>query len=261
MNNTRTYGIEIECKQATNAGEQGRNTIAALIASKGVACNAEGYHHRTTNHWRVTTDASVGSYSNGIEVVSPILTGEAGLAELALVLEALNELGCIVDRQCGIHVHWGIADLTLNSVKNACSLYSKYEAQIDSIQPRSRRGNNNQYCRSINTNGMNETLKNIARATDMHGVKDAVNQGTRYRKLNLESFWRYSTMEFRQHSGSLDFEKIVAWVKLTNGIVEAGVKANRIKSTGSDKFEGLMKLIEDKAVRRFYRKRNNELSA
>lgn len=261
IQNGRTYGIEIECKQPRARGETGRNEIAALIQSKGVDSNSEGYNHRTSSNWKVITDASVGSYADGIEIVSPILTGEEGLRQLALVLEALNEYGCKVDRQCGIHVHWGIADLTLNSVKNVCAMYSKYEAQIDRLMPRSRRANNNQYCRSMNNNGVTSTMAAIKASDSMEALKSAVNQGTRYRKLNLESFWRYSTMEFRQHAGSLDFAKIRAWVFLTGGLVEEGVKAKRVNSIGGDNSEALLAHVKDRKAKKFLRNRIIELGA
>jgi hypothetical protein len=259
INANRTMGIEIEAKLPRGVSH---DDLARAIRAKGVDAHNESYNHRTQSHWKVTTDASLGSYTTGVEIVSPILQGESGIADLKKVLEAANELGLNVDKACGIHIHWGIADLSLKAVKNVCTLYAKYEAQIDKVMPNSRRGNNNQYCRSINQHGgMEATIANIASARDMHGVRDAVNNGTRYRKLNLESFWRYSTMEFRQHAGSLDFDKISAWANLTAGIVEAGAKASRIKATGADKFEGLLKLTADTKTRRYYRKRQNELSS
>ena len=258
MINNKTYGIEIEAKLARGVSH---NDLARAISAKGVVAASETYNHRTQSHWKVTTDASLG-YQTGVEVVSPILQGPQGMIDLQLVLEAMNETGCTVDRQCGIHVHWGIADLDLQSVKNVCALYAKYETQIDAMMPNSRRGNNNQYCRSINQGRTaGDTMKAISKASSMVEIKQVVNGGTRYRKLNLESFWRYSTIEFRQHSGSLDFDKISAWVNLTAGIVEEGETASRINNIGGDKFENLLKLTKSLPTRRFLRKRQKNLSA
>ena len=48
---------------------------------------------------------------------------------------------------------------------------------------------------------------------------NAVNGVSRYTKLNLQSYSRYGTCEFRGHQGTLDYTKIVAWVALTQNLV------------------------------------------
>lgn len=39
---------------------------------------------------------------------------------------------------------------------------------------------------------------------------------TRYKKVNFNTYPVYGTIEFRQHSGSIDFAKISNWVLLTH---------------------------------------------
>src|SRR5210317_1540571 len=94
-----TFGIEIEYIGADTS------TVARAIAEAGVSCQAQGYNHTTQSFWKVVTDASLGYQSAG-EVVSPILRGESGLADLRKVLDAVNSIPTVrVDRRCGLHVH------------------------------------------------------------------------------------------------------------------------------------------------------------
>ena len=44
--------------------------------------------------------------------------------------------------------------------------------------------------------------------------------GTRYVKVNAESFMRHGTVEFRQHSGTIEFEKISNWVKICGNLID-----------------------------------------
>jgi hypothetical protein len=46
---------------------------------------------------------------------------------------------------------------------------------------------------------------------------------SRYMKLNCQSYEIHGTVEFRQHQGTTDGEKIVAWVVFTQMLVERAV--------------------------------------
>ena len=111
--NAYKFGVEVEF---TGAETQTVATeLQIILAGTGIDVHLEGYNHQTRNHWKVTTDATVTEcrdYRNGSgfggELVSPVLHGEAGLAEMKKVLDALNQVanGAVdVDRRCGVHVH------------------------------------------------------------------------------------------------------------------------------------------------------------
>ena len=48
----------------------------------------------------------------------------------------------------------------------------------------------------------------------------------RFRKLNLTSFWRHGTVEFRHHQGTVEPQKAEFWVKLCLRMVAAASEDN-----------------------------------
>lgn len=203
----RTYGIEIEITAIQGMTQE---NLAQALRNGGVNAESERYNHETRDHWKVTTDSSC-----GWEVVSPILKGDEGLTQIKQVLSILKEAGAKVNSQCGIHVHYDIRDLSVDHVKRFLTSYGNNETLIDLIQPQSRRGNNNYYCRSI-TPLITESRVSFYQLDDCNTVEDLANKlagGSRYYKVNLMSYARYGTMEVRHHCGTLNYERIANWIK------------------------------------------------
>jgi hypothetical protein len=203
---TRKFGVEIEFNEMAVSKSQ----LASLIRAKGIECREEGYNHSTRSHWKIITDSSC-----GLELVSPPMIGQDGFNQIEIVCQVLNEVGAKVDKRCGLHVHHDASDLTINNFKNLYKIYSKYENGIDYLQPESRRKNNNTYCYSISAND----LALIEKATTIYQIANDILSGKRFYKLNVQSYLRHGTVEFRQHSGTTDAQKIINWVMLTNLIV------------------------------------------
>lgn len=212
----RTFGVELEF-----VGVHPRDVARAINNVDGIDCYYEGYHHRTTAYWKLVTDQSIDG--TGGEIVSPILMGDEGARQLELVIAALDTIeGISVNVSCGLHVHLDVADLTVNEIQTTYERYADYESQIDMIMPRSRRGNNSRWCGSI-TN-VKTRVKNV-RTKSKAGLANAAG---RYYKVNLQSLTRYGTMEFRQHSGTINFDKIINWVSFLMAFVEKSKKLNNV---------------------------------
>ena len=204
-----TFGVEIECYNCN------RYELENKCSEKGVDCQSQSYNHRDTKlYYKIVSDSSL-TGENSNEVVSPVLQGKKGMSSLEKVCAALNEIGARVNRSCGLHVHIGAENISNEHFVRIIMNYKKLERVIDTFMPESRRGNNNQFCRTLQD-------VNIEACITKSDAIEAL--GTRYRKVNAHAFLRHKTIEFRQHSGTVDFEKISNWVKFLAKLVEYSEK-------------------------------------
>ena len=211
---SRTFGVEIEF-----CTEMSSEEIAELLTAAGVRCRNERYNHEVRTHWKVISDSSV---SRGWELVSPILSGEDGLAAVKRAVGTLIAAGCRVDTSTGLHVHVGANDLSKDSLINLVRRYAAHENAIDSVVPAHRR--NNRYAKTVQ--GDSTIMENFfARRADGSLQEACASIGDRFKKLNLQSFITYGTVEFRQHSGSLDGTKIANWITFCLQFVEDSIVA------------------------------------
>lgn len=192
-----TFGVEIECLVAGSL-------MRECAVRNEMPFQYEGYNHRDNNHYyKFVSDSSIRG-ENPIECVSPILTGKAGLKSLETCCKALNEANAQVNVSTGLHVHIGAATLSDEAYVNVFKNYQRLEKVIDTFMARSRRANNSQWCRTLQGIDFNCCTTKA----DVFDVMD----GNRYFKVNACSYLRHKTIEFRQHQGSTDFEKISNWV-------------------------------------------------
>lgn len=219
FNTSMTYGVEIEIAgDWTNHAQQ--REIAAALQSGGILAYAEGYNHDTESYWKVVYDSSCGH-----EVVSPILRGYEGLDEIEKVCEILQSAGYSVNSRCGFHVHHGIAHLSKKQIRNIYLLAIKWENVVDRLVAPSRR--NNDYCESISRNA--KTLAEVQNCMDIlvkrghsHYAMQVI--PGRFRKVNPEAYSRHGTIEFRQHQGTLNFDKMRFWIIMTQNFVTRAMR-------------------------------------
>jgi hypothetical protein len=206
----KEFGVEFE---ACNVDMQ---TLRRKLNEAGIDCEVEGYTHRTTPHWKLVTDGSIRG-SRTFELVSPILKGEAGLAELMKVCNVLNRCGAKVNKSCGTHVHLSASGFSLEHWKRIYINYGRLEKVIDGFMPESRRANNNTYCKGFgNVNNFEHKIKNAA---DLCSIENLLLNSC-YRKVNPQSYSRHRTCEFRQHAGTTDFVKISSWIRFLSNLVD-----------------------------------------
>lgn len=211
----RTFGVEIEF-----VGSAGRHELVLALRAEGLNAEEQGWSesrrdYGTDQPWKITTDASIGYDRENGELVSPILKGEEGFTQLEKACKALANVGAKINKRCGLHVHLGCGDLTIDQIKNIHNRYAQFEDQIDMMMPRSRRGENVQYVGSLKSNSRQESVKAL---TD----KAHTGRTSKYHKLNIANSGKSSgTIEFRHHSGTTDFVKISNWVSFAMQFVEA----------------------------------------
>lgn len=201
-----TFGVEIECFV-------NRRSFMSYAQHSGLEVHDEDYNHRTRPHFKIVNDASVrgiGGSHESSECVTPVLKGNRGKADLKKLCKALNKADAKVNRTCGLHVHIGARHL---SDKQYCNVFVNYlmmEDVIDTFMAVSRR--DNQYAARLS--GRASTIKWARSKEEM-----ARNLSTRYLKVNPRSYERHQTIEFRQHGGTTDYDKIVNWVSFCGKLV------------------------------------------
>jgi hypothetical protein len=219
----RTIGVEVEFFNVTPQA-----AIQALRNAGLSVATWAGYTHTVTPQWKITSDVSVTGTGTGIgkglELVSPPLTIDQMDRQLKIALDTLNELGAKVDKTCGVHVHHDIEDLNIQHLKNLYKIYDKHNGHIDELFPASRRkANRPRYCKGLDTYLMDQ----IERASSIQELRSVAFD--RYYTLNFTAYVKYGTMEFRQHAGSTDFDKIINWVRITQAMIASAKKKKEVK--------------------------------
>lgn len=227
----RTLGVEFEAFNVC------RLDLVTELRRKGISAELAYYSGSNFSVWQIKTDGSING-PQGFEVVSPVLRGAEALRQIKIVLETMNELGAKVNRSCGFHVHWGVGDWGIKQFRNLCKRWMKFEEALDLIQPPSRRGCINTYLQNFRPWG--ETLQTCFGKVDVCrniSQLQRIFQGGsagRYKKLNFAKYQHTGTVEFRHHSGTTDYDKVVNWLMLTNSMLADADNNKSIKTGQND---------------------------
>lgn len=218
----RAFGIEIEFNGTSRSSVV--SEIRALDPMFPV--EVQGYNHEVQSCWKMITDSSVnatGTYDDddddgeGLELVSPILSGQPGLDQLETAVRGIRRAGGDVDSSCGLHVHHDARDLTPYQVAGLLRFYIENQLVIDRFLAPSRRSTrNNQWCQAWQESEKNSVIAAAKGETSL-GRYD------RYRTINVTAYPKYGSLEFRQHQGTLNLEKMVLWIKFGQSIVEGSM--------------------------------------
>ena len=215
-----TIGIEIEYRGGF------RSPLAEIRRHpKSSLANIVDEHwaYNTTFHddrWVLGCDGSV-----DYEIKSHPLRDTA---EIKHVMAGIRAGGGSVDRNCGTHIHVGIAHLTVDEIRRLAKLWLRYEKALDDLHPQSRRRSNGRvYTRSnYDTFGLSDPRAgddltacfSLLDACATVGEISAQMQHSRGVKFNLYPYAGKSTVEFRGHAGTLNFKKIDAWISIVTAL-------------------------------------------
>jgi hypothetical protein len=218
----RRFGLEIECR-VYNA-----NNVVSALEAAGIRSQAVGHGAENYNVWQVQPDGSI----DGLEIVSPRLTS---LDDVKTVCEVLQSIGAEIPRNStayGLHVHLDATDLTMQQVCAIGLRYAQAEDEIMAMLPRSRRSNRfcnpiNDTCKEILRVGASGQSLSLSQQRTLFGGEHANTHydGARYRTVNMMRYLRARnsanrTIEFRAHSGTIEFAKISHWVLLLQKLAE-----------------------------------------
>ena len=243
----REFGIELEGFGVS------RSEIQVALTEKNIATHISDKFYKDVPKWTITVDGTVNQDSS-LEIISPILKGKTGLFQIKKVCDALNELEIKTDESCGLHIHWSATDFTGRHMINLLRLYGKYEKVLDFIFQPSRRQDYNQFAHTLLREGSMNWLYKLQGGFYFHAYQIAKSFETtqptdnkssqptaRHHKVNICAYNKYHTIEFRQHEGTFDFEKIKNWIIFSQQLI------NRAKDTqvydGVATWESLMKTL------------------
>lgn len=201
---TRAFGVEIEF-----AGITRRVAAEAISTALGRMVSVHHYHGtREYGEWKVEYDDSVtNGRGYGGEAVSPVLRGREGLDEMKAVMQALKNAGAGVTVKCGMHVHVDACDMTGEQMGRMLAAYVDRQSALDLLVSPSRRSSRwHQYCRGIGRQEKEEMKEALLNGT--------AHRHSRYRTVNITSLSRTGTLEFRQHQGTLNAKKAIAWIEM-----------------------------------------------
>lgn len=185
-------------------------------------------------HWtRVVSDGSIrptNSEADGheIRVLLDRTTAEPRLFRLCAKMQ---QLGLRVNRSCGLHIHLDARSVqSFDELLRTGRIMDAWLYALRELLPASRRGND--YC------------------------KFGIAPTDRYRAVNVSSWGKHRTLEIRCHSATLDYTKVVAWLRLCE-LIRAMPKKPKLGASCIATLEQLPLPAHDLA---YWRARHRELN-
>ncbi|KAH7121363.1 putative amidoligase [Dactylonectria macrodidyma] len=200
--------------------------------------------------WNVTVDVTVSEVTSesdaddsafkkrfGFEVISPVFYNSESHTwadELQAGIYAIN--GTIkwkANRSTGLHVHIGRgnpgSEFTLVEVQKIAMFYCRFEIAMDVLHPTHRSVENenvmsnrgNDLLRDMGMSQIYQMIRNTGTVSEIHGILkycpgDVKYDGysdSRFFKVNFTSLQKHNTIEFRQHEGTTDPQRMIQWTK------------------------------------------------
>jgi hypothetical protein len=223
MTNFRTFGMEFECFHPTQDAASSTAKIIRAITNMGYRAKSSNYTGRDYDQWQVKPDGSLSPYGKALELVAPTLPGTPeSFEQVRKVVEWLGANGFDVNRSCGFHVHINAADLTAAEQAAVAFRYHLHRADINAVLPPSR--HNGSYCMALDNRAEAKVKQALGGRATVWGHDE------RRVAVNLEhanSGPSGRRIEFRQHSGTLNWGKIFGWYSLLCDFVAETVRLYR----------------------------------
>ena len=248
----RSFGVEIETfglKYTISAGDRDvippykiasrsadGDLLPKVFESRGLVLNGYSPEAPPYEAWSFVLDDTIKG-SGGSELVSPILSGSRGLAQVYQALRLLKEFPEIqVNETCGFHVHHGVdpdhfGNQELFELLRIVAIFENY---IYRLLPEDRR--RTETCRPLEIdlyewfkrNGSERKtplVKTLWYSPENRDDPKAPHHRkmhpTRYHGLNLHSYWYRNTIEFRYYPSVLDHPgELMQWIIFTQFLVE-----------------------------------------
>lgn len=238
----RKFGIEIEMTGLTRS--QAAKAIGEVLGGEPV--HEGGYYDKFSvtdekgRKWSVVYDSSIkrvnsaGNAANGsyaVELNSPVLEYE----DIPLLQDVIRSLRhakgrCGPEYRCGTHIHISADDYTPQQIRNLVNIFSSKEDFLwDALQVSTAREG---YCHKSDPNFVAKL--NQKKPKNMEEIKELWYRGdmdeqyqhysnTRYKALNLHSFFQHGHYEIRCCNASLHAGEVRAQIVLALAISNAAM--------------------------------------
>lgn len=197
----------------------------------------------TPSFWTSTSDGSINSEEgyDGIEMVSYPASGDLLLESIDNLISWSNNTGAVVNRSCGLHVHFNSLDLTARQVAHVGIVYRYFEEILKGMMPNSRQSSN--WCKDFpipkkhlrHITEESELIEMYYDYMDSYPSTDKYNDA-RYCGLNIHSRYYHGSLEFRLHSGTINKTKIINWIQILNRIIDMAIDLERYTGDEYDKW-------------------------
>lgn len=246
MKNNTKFGIEIEFFTNYKTGIPASNIKNIISGSIYDICEhlkvstslpfVVGTRSQSQlSRWKLTTDSSV--QENGLEIVSPILSGEEGMKQVQTVLDCLSKFA-IVDNTCGLHVHVDATTLDTQQV----ALVAILGQSLYSFVPAKRY--HDRYAKLFTIQEMIELKK----------FPKTLPPVQREKFVNIQAFGKHGTVEFRGLEGTLEFDVLSSWIEIVTSLVTYVKNKPRIGILDNKKVENMVKILTDLEFERSFKK-------
>ena len=177
----------------------------------GVELETSRSHAHTGLHGKTEWGCVYECSTPGRELISPILQGDEGFAEIREMCSYASDHDWRTDSSCGLHVHIDARDLSSEQALQIAYAYRRSYPLWKKFVGRQRAGNS--MCGSPQYNARD--------IRDIEHIEDFVESRDRFEFVNWRSYLRHGSIEIRAYRGSLQPREICNWVSLHARFVDA----------------------------------------
>lgn len=212
-------------------------------------------------YWRAERDSSIRCEPGfkPCEFVSPILSGDEGVAKLRQMIAFIREIGGVVNDSCGCHITIGIASVIGSTDTVAHADFCRRLAHIAqanawAIYAQTGTGRHtNQYSGQL-AESVERTMRQLVRARDRFRQEMLISQCERKVMVNFKKAFTHGVIEFRAFAGTLNEKKILHHLATVFGLVRRAATVQqfgKFNRKATKKHSKISNAVE--AVRRMWR--------
>jgi len=255
----QTIGIEIEMSNIRR--QRAAEIIGEYFGTENTVHHDGGYYDvwsakdNKGRTWKCMYDSSIraNSQSEKCEMVSPILKYDDDIEDLQEIVRKMRAEGAksSVVYDCGIHVHIGVGDHTIKTLKNLVNYFSAYQDVIyKALEIDEREGWCKKLERSLidrfNERGLDSMSKGESAwyGKGREAGKYEHYNSSRYHGLNLHAVFSKGTIEFRLFNGTLHAGKIRAYIVFCLAMSNFALNARSIRRSRKNQFNAHYTMYE-----------------